>query len=93
MFDTNNDLVFYVSDTGMGIPSDKLDIIFERFIQLPHDKNITFGGTGLGLSIVKGLITILKGRIWLESIPENLSEGKAGKTTFYFSIPVNKDPK
>jgi PAS domain S-box-containing protein len=88
MLDANNDLIFYVSDTGMGIPADKFHTIFERFIQLPHDKNISFGGTGLGLSIVKGLITILGGRIWLESLPENLSEGKTGKTTFYFSIPV-----
>ncbi len=88
--DANNDLIFYVSDTGMGIPSDKFQLIFERFTQLPHDKNITFGGTGLGLSIVKGLITILGGRIWLESEPENLPAGKTGKTTFYFSIPFRE---
>ncbi len=87
-FDANDDLVFYVSDTGIGIPSDKQDIIFERFIQLPQDKDISYGGTGLGLSIVKGLITLLGGRIWVESEPENLSEGKAGGTTFYFSIPI-----
>jgi signal transduction histidine kinase len=80
--------VFYVSDTGIGIPYDKQDIIFERFIQLPQNRNISYGGTGLGLSIVKGLITLLSGRIWVESEPENLSEGKAGKTTFYFSIPI-----
>ncbi len=91
MLDVNNDLIFYVSDTGMGIPPDKQHIIFERFIQLPHDKNISFSGTGLGLSIVKGLITILGGRIWVESVPENLPEGKAGRTTFYFSIPINKE--
>ena len=91
MLDENNDLIFYVSDTGMGIPPDKQHIIFERFIQLPHDKNISFGGTGLGLSIVKGLITILGGRIWVESVPENLPEGKTGKTTFYFSIPINRE--
>jgi PAS domain S-box-containing protein len=87
-FDENHDLVFYVSDTGIGIPSDKQDIIFERFIQLPQDKNISYGGTGLGLSIVKGLITLLGGRIWVESEPEILSEGKTGGTTFYFSIPI-----
>jgi PAS domain S-box-containing protein len=87
-FDENDDLVFYVSDTGIGIPYDKQDIIFERFIQLPQDTNISYGGTGLGLSIVKGLISLLGGRIWLESDPENLSEGTAGGTTFYFSIPI-----
>jgi PAS domain S-box-containing protein len=91
MLDVNNDLLFYVSDTGMGIPPDKQHIIFDRFIQLPHDKNISFSGTGLGLSIVKGLITILGGRIWVESVPENLPEGKSGRTTFYFSIPIHKE--
>jgi PAS domain S-box-containing protein len=90
-FDANGDLVFYVSDTGIGIPSDKQDIIFERFIQLPQDKDISYGGTGLGLSIVKGLITLLSGRIWVESEPENLAEGKEGGTTFYFSIPIQED--
>jgi PAS domain S-box-containing protein len=87
-FDENDDLVFYVSDTGIGIPYDKQDIIFERFIQLPQDKDVTYGGTGLGLSIVKGLITLLGGRIWVESEPENLSEGKSGGTTFFFSISI-----
>lgn len=86
----NEELIFYVSDTGIGIPPDKQEVIFERFIQLPHDMNITYGGTGLGLSIVRGLITLLGGRIWLESEPQNLSEGKSGGTTFYFSIPIEK---
>ena len=84
--DENGDLLFYVSDTGIGIPPDKQDVIFNRFIQLPHDKNISHSGTGLGLAIVKGLITLLGGRIWLESEPENLKEGKAGGTTFYFKL-------
>jgi PAS domain S-box-containing protein len=90
-FDENDELVFYVSDTGIGIPYDKQDIIFERFIQLPQDKDVTYGGTGLGLSIVKGLISLLGGRIWVESEPENLSEGKTGGTTFYFCIPIQDD--
>jgi PAS domain S-box-containing protein len=73
--------VFYVSDTGIGIPKDKHDIIFDRFIQVSHDTSRLYGGTGLGLSIVKGLINLLKGKIWLESEPEN-------GTTFYFTIPL-----
>ncbi len=76
-------LVFYVSDTGYGIPSDKQDIIFERFIQLDNGSNRLVSGTGLGLSIVKGLVELLHGRIWLES-----EHGKG--TTFYFSIPFEK---
>jgi PAS domain S-box-containing protein len=75
-YDAEHDLIFYVSDTGIGIPPDKHTFIFERFAQLEHEK----GGTGLGLSIVKGLIDLLNGKIWLES---ELGKG----TTFYFSFP------
>ena len=78
----NSDTIqFYVKDTGIGIPSEKQRIIFERFRQ-GENLNISrkFGGAGLGLSICKGLLDLMKGRIWLESI-EN--EG----TTFFFSIP------
>jgi len=88
--DTNRNLVFFVSDTGIGIPTEKQDIIFERFVQLYHAKNFTYGGTGLGLSIVKGLVGLLGGRIWLESESENPSEGRKGGTTFYFSIPYKQ---
>jgi PAS domain S-box-containing protein len=76
----NGDLLFFVSDTGIGIPLDKQGAIFERFIQLNNNSNIIYGGTGLGLSIVKGLIDLLNGRIWLNSEP-----GKG--TTFYFTFP------
>ena len=85
--DANRNLVFYVSDTGIGIPPDKHDAIFERFSQLVYAKKQVYGGTGLGLSIVKGLINLLGGKIWLESELENLPAGKAGGTTFYFSFP------
>lgn len=81
-YDTNQKLVFYVSDTGMGIPAEKQELIFERFTQLDQRSTKTVGGTGLGLSIVKGLVELLEGKIWLES-----EEGKG--TRFYFSIPVN----
>ncbi|MEN9445136.1 MAG: hypothetical protein RIS47_2027, partial [Bacteroidota bacterium] len=73
-------LVFYVSDTGIGIPRDKHDEIFERFSQLQHTVLRNIGGTGLGLSIAKGLIGLLGGKMWLESEPDK-------GTTFYFSIP------
>jgi signal transduction histidine kinase/CheY-like chemotaxis protein len=79
-FDANRNLVFFVSDSGIGIPPDKLDVIFERFTQLRQNKNISYGGTGLGLSIVKGLVSLLGGKIWLES---ELEKG----TVFYFSFP------
>jgi CheY-like chemotaxis protein len=79
-FDSNNKLIFYVTDTGIGIPADKYNTIFERFAQLNQDKKKLFRGTGLGLSIVKGLIDLLKGEIHVES---ELEKG----TAFYFSIP------
>lgn len=84
-FDENNKLLFYVSDTGIGIPADQQELIFERFIQLSrcHKKNI--GGTGLGLSIVKGLVKLLGGEIFLESEPDKGS-------TFSFSLPYKITP-
>lgn len=88
LFDENHNLLFFVSDTGIGIPLDKQDVIFERFAQLHQNKRIVYSGTGLGLSIVKGLLGLLGGKIWLESEIENLSSGKPGGTTFYFSFPM-----
>jgi len=93
--DANNNLIFYVSDTGIGIPSDKHEAIFERFTQLNYEKKQPYGGTGLGLSIVNGLLGLLGGKIWFESKLENLPAGKVGGTTFYFSFPykVSKSVK
>ena len=68
---------FYVSDTGNGIPKDKLGHIFERFVQL----NEFQPGTGLGLSICKGLVTAMGGTIWVNS-----EEGKG--STFSFKLPI-----
>jgi len=80
--DKNQNLIFYVSDTGSGIPLDKHETIFERFIKLNIENDKLISGTGLGLSIVKGLVTLLGGKIWVES--------EVGKgTTFYFSISEN----
>jgi len=73
-------LEFYVSDTGIGIPVDKQDYVFERFAQLEQTPDHLYGGTGLGLSIVKGLVDLLGGKIWLES---EIDKG----TTIFFTIP------
>lgn len=77
--DENGRLIFYVSDTGIGIPSDKQDAIFERFVQLKQGSPKNIGGTGLGLSIVKGLVNLLGGEIEVKS---ELGKG----STFSFSI-------
>lgn len=81
----NNNLLFYVSDTGLGIPADKQKFIFERFAQLRQGGNNATGGTGLGLAIVKGLVTLLGGEILLTS-----RQGKG--STFSFSIPYKTMP-
>ncbi|WP_297090438.1 ATP-binding protein [uncultured Draconibacterium sp.] len=87
---TNNTIEFFVSDTGIGIPREKQETIFERFTQLHNDKKNLYGGTGLGLSIVKGLTNLLNGKVWLESTTEDEKNGKARGTTFYFTIPLVK---
>ncbi|SNR54156.1 tetratricopeptide repeat-containing sensor histidine kinase [Lutibacter flavus] len=69
---------FYVKDTGCGISKNKFEIIFDRFSQA--GENNFKEGNGLGLSICKGLVTLLGGKIWLES-------EKGVGTTFYFNLP------
>jgi len=86
-FDENHNMIFFVSDTGIGIPHDKHEMIFERFSQVTDDKIKNYGGTGLGLSIVKGLINLMGGTVWLESVTEDKHTKTRGGTTFYFSFP------
>jgi signal transduction histidine kinase len=73
-------LLFYVSDTGIGISHDKQKRIFERFVQADDSLSRHFGGSGLGLSICKGFVDLLGGKIWVDSSPN-----KGAK--FYFTIP------
>jgi signal transduction histidine kinase len=80
--DENNRHIFYVSDTGIGIPAEMHNKVFQRFVRLHDNDSLSYSGTGLGLAIVKGLTDLLEGKIWFES------ESNRG-TTFYFSIPAN----
>src|SRR5690606_35773554 len=57
-----------VRDNGVGIPSDKLDRIFDRFYQTEHYLRREYGGLGLGLALAKELLTLHNGRIWVESV-------------------------
>lgn len=72
----NNDdtilLHFTVTDTGIGVPQDKQEIIFDRFSQADLSTTRKFGGVGLGLAISKQLVELMQGRMWLESQGENL---------------------
>ena len=74
-------LRFEIEDNGIGITKEKQDHMFESFSQGSVQINRKYGGTGLGLSIVKGLIQILKGKIYLKS---ELGKG----TTFFFELPL-----
>ncbi len=73
---------FYVRDTGIGVPKDKQDLIFDRFRQVEEGSTRKYGGTGIGLFISKHIVDLLGGKIWLESEP---NEG----STFYFSLPYS----
>ena len=70
---------FVVSDTGIGIPNDKKNVIFESFSQVDSSTTRKYGGSGLGLTITSRLVSIMNGNIWFES---ELGKG----TSFYFTI-------
>ncbi len=80
-------LLFSVEDTGIGIPLNKLNLVFERFRQVDESRlTREYGGAGLGLSICKGIIELIHGKIWAES-----EFGKG--STFYFTLPYNQSPE
>ncbi|MBF0609730.1 MAG: response regulator [Magnetococcales bacterium] len=74
-------VAFSVQDTGVGIPADKLETIFEEFRQADGATTRKFGGTGLGLAIARQLVELMGGRMWLEST-------LGGGSTFYFTVAL-----
>jgi signal transduction histidine kinase/GGDEF domain-containing protein len=78
-----NMMAIAVKDSGIGIPSDQLDKIFEKFHQVEGSLQRSVGGTGLGLAITKGLVEAHQGKIFVES--------EVGKgSTFTFTLPVSE---
>jgi PAS domain S-box-containing protein len=82
IYDKKDSIIISVRDTGIGIPRDKLDVIFERFIQVDKSMSRSSEGSGIGLSIVKSLIEMHKGKI------EVFSTYGLG-TEFIIEFPIN----
>lgn len=78
----NEQVQFFVKDTGIGIEKEKSNVIFQRFGQVDTTYKRNLDGTGLGLAITHHLVELLGGTIWFDSEP-----GKG--TTFYFTLPAN----
>jgi len=79
---TENDLVVRVSDSGIGIKPQNLDVIFEEFRQVDQSRTREYGGTGLGLSITRKLVSLLGGDLSVESV---YGDG----TTFVVTLPLD----
>jgi len=76
----DEELKFFIIDSGIGIPNNQLKIIFDRFVQVDSSLSSYYEGAGLGLSITKSYVKMLKGKIWVDSV-----EGQGSQ--FYFSLP------
>ncbi|MFA9389780.1 MAG: ATP-binding protein [Prolixibacteraceae bacterium] len=83
-------LEFFVKDTGVGIPKDRHNAIFERFIQADVSNKMLQEGAGLGLAISKAFLEMLGGKIWVESNQDDNNGGHG--STFYFTLPYTKLP-
>jgi signal transduction histidine kinase/HPt (histidine-containing phosphotransfer) domain-containing protein len=81
-------LHFEVKDTGIGIPEDKLQVIFDSFSQASDQTTRKYGGTGLGLSIVKQLAELQGGRVTVKSFPD---EGSTFSVYLHFQKGINHD--
>jgi CheY-like chemotaxis protein/anti-sigma regulatory factor (Ser/Thr protein kinase) len=79
-------LLFYVKDTGIGIPDDQQENIFERFRQGDDTTSRDYEGTGLGLTISKNLVELMGGKMWMDATQ---GEGSA----FYFTLPYETKQK
>lgn len=79
----SSDLLFYVKDSGIGIPEEDGNRIFDSFLKAEHMNGKLYKGIGLGLTLSKKILELLNGEIWFNS---KINQG----TTFYFTVPYNK---
>lgn len=84
-----NNLEFFVKDSGIGIPNNRHQAIFNRFVQADIEDREAYEGSGLGLSISKAYVEMLGGEIWVESEVGYLPAAKVLGSKFYFTIPYN----
>jgi len=77
-------VVFFVRDTGIGVPRGNQRAIFDRFSKFNESEDRFYSGTGIGLSLCKDIVGLMDGNIWVDSTPGNGS-------TFYFSLPFTEE--
>ena len=82
----DGEIILWVMDSGIGIPPDALELIFEKYRQLDGGGSATRRDTGLGLAICKKIVEAHGGRIWVES---EVGRGSA----FYVSLPLQTDDR
>jgi signal transduction histidine kinase/HPt (histidine-containing phosphotransfer) domain-containing protein len=80
------EIEFAISDTGIGIPADKLEVIFDKFTQADNSATRAHGGAGIGLSICRGLVEAMGGTLTASSVPDKGS-------TLQFSVPFDLTPE
>jgi signal transduction histidine kinase len=81
-YNNTNELLFCVTDEGIGMEESAIPLIFDRFIKIENDPSVLYRGSGLGLNICKRLLELMNGEIWVKS---TMGVG----SSFYFTLPIH----